>query len=84
MKKVISFVLAAGLIWCNNACNQEDTPVVDDAQLVENDQPSDDPIELTAAKQAEKVNADNRFAFTIFKEVSALSDEPNTLWQRGI
>ena len=49
MKKVILYAVMASIIWCNYACNQDNIPVIED------DQPSDNPIGLTAAKQAEKV-----------------------------
>ena len=62
MKKVILYAIAASIICCNYSCNKDNTP---------KDVKPFEPIELTV-KQAEKVNADNRFSFNIFKEVSAL------------
>ncbi len=67
MKKVILYAVMVCLICCNYACNKEgadNTPEIDV-------QPAE-PIELTL-KQSEKASADNRFAFNIFKEVSAAS-----------
>jgi serpin B len=52
------------MICCNYACNKENSPAREDVAPAE-------PIELTV-KQAEKANADNRFTFNIFKEVSVL------------
>ena len=62
MKKVIINTVAAGLILFNSACNKEDNSKEDVKEAK--------PIELTA-KQNEKVSADNRFSFNIFKEVSS-------------
>jgi len=60
MKKVIVYAVAASMIFSNHACNKENTP---------KDIPPANPIELTV-KQDEKTDADNRFAFNIFREVS--------------
>jgi len=63
MKRVILYAVTASMIWCNYACNKEEgTKDVKPAE----------PIELTL-KQFEKVNADNRFSFNMFKQVSALN-----------
>ena len=63
MKTIILYVVTVSMICCNYACNKDDTPK--DVKPVE-------PIELTV-KQNDKVTADNCFAFSIFKEVSALN-----------
>jgi len=68
MKKVILYAVAASIICCNYSCNKENAPIQDDFP---EDPQSFEPIELTV-KQGEKANADNRFAFNMFKEVSAL------------
>ena len=60
MKKIVLYTAAAGMIFCNYACNKEDAP---------KDVKPAEPIVLTV-KQAEKVDADNRFALEIFREVS--------------
>ena len=70
MKKVILYAVAASLICCNFSCNKEDNP---------NDVKPFKPIELTI-KQAQKADADNRFSFKMFREVSALSEKPNTFF----
>jgi len=62
MKKIILYTVAASIICCNYACNKEDTPDVQPAK----------PIELTV-KQSEKTDADNRFAFNMFREVSEMN-----------
>ena len=68
MKRIMIYAVAASILCCNYSCNKDNTPIQEDF-------PEDvnlfDPIELTV-KQGEKANADNRFAFNIFKEVSAL------------
>jgi serpin B len=61
MKKVVFYAVTASMIFCNYACNKEDAP---------KDVKPAEPIVLTV-RQAEKADADNRFAFNIFKEVSA-------------
>ena len=76
MKKVVLYAVTASMIFCNYACNKEDTPDILDT--TKDDMPFE-PIELTV-KQAKKADADNRFAFNMFREVSALSDEPNTFF----
>ena len=70
MKKVVLYAITASMIFGNYACNK------DDAQ--KGVKPFE-PIELTV-KQAEKADADNRFAFNMFREVSALSNDPNTFF----
>jgi len=60
MKRLILYAVAASMICCNYSCNKEETP--------KNVEPFE-PIELTV-KQGEKADADNRFAFNIFREVS--------------
>jgi len=63
MKRVILYAVTASMIWCNYACNKEEgTKDVKPAE----------PINLTA-KQFEKVSADNRFSFKMFREVSELN-----------
>jgi len=63
MKRVILYAVTASMIWCNYACNKEEgTKDVKPA----------DPISLTL-KQFEKLDADNRFSFNMFKQVSALN-----------
>ncbi|MCL2726919.1 MAG: serpin family protein [Bacteroidales bacterium] len=70
MKKVFSSLLFASLFFAFASCNKNDSP---------NEQPQPaKPIELTT-KQGERANADNRFAFNIFKEVSA-SEGANTFF----
>jgi len=63
MKRVFLYAVTASMIWCNYACNMEG--VAKDVNPAE-------PINLTA-KQFEKVDADNRFSFNMFKEVSTLN-----------
>ena len=70
MKKVVLYALTASMIFCNYACKKEDVP---------KEVKTFEPIELTV-KQIEKVDADNRFAFNMFREISALSNEPNTFF----
>ena len=60
MKKVVLYAATASMIFCNSACNKEDAS---------KDVKPAEPIVLTV-KQAEKADADNRFALKIFKEVS--------------
>ena len=60
MKKVVLYAATASMIFCNYACNKEDTP---------KDVKPAEPIVLTV-KQADRAAADNRFALEIFKEVS--------------
>ena len=80
MKKVFLYTVIASLICCNYACNEEKTTSAEEVQEeVQEAQPAE-PIELTIVKQAEKTNADNRFAFNIFKEVSALNSS-NTFFR---
>ncbi|MCL2738557.1 MAG: serpin family protein [Bacteroidales bacterium] len=62
MKKA-SYLLLASLIFILAACSKSDT-------ISERPEPAK-PIVLTT-KQGEKASADNRFAFKMFKEVSAL------------
>ena len=63
MKRVILYAVTTGMIWCNYACNKEEsTKEVKPAE----------PIYLTL-KQFEKVDADNRFSFNMFKQVSSLN-----------
>ena len=61
MKKVVLYSLAASMMFSNYACNKADDP---------KNVPPAEPIVLTV-KQAEKADADNRFALEIFREVSA-------------
>ena len=70
MKKRFLYAVMAGMIFCNFACNKDETP---------KDVKPAKPIELTI-RQIEKVNADNAFSFKMFKEVSALAKEPNTFF----
>ena len=70
MKKVVLYAATASMIFSINACNKEDTP---------KDVKPFEPIVLTV-KQAERADADNRFAFNMFREVSVLSDKPNTFF----
>ena len=70
MKKYFYFTCMTGILFFIHACNS-DTPL-------EDVQPAK-PIELTL-RQSEKVNADNRFSFSMFKEVSLLADKPNTFF----
>jgi len=67
MKKVVLYAVTASIVFCNYACNKEDVP---------KDVKPFEPIKLTV-KQAEKADADNRFALNMFREVSALSNKPN-------
>ena len=71
-KKTILYTLAAILICFNYACNKADTSATEKVKLAE-------PINLTT-RQAEKANADNSFSFKMFKEISALAEEPNTFF----
>ena len=66
MKKIILYAVTASIICSIYACNKDDAG--------KEDKPFEF-IELTA-KQAEKVSADNRFSFKMFKEVS----EENTFF----
>ena len=70
MKKIFQLTLAVSMLCGVYACNSD--------ELVKNDQKAP-PIELTL-KQAEKATADNRFAFKVFREVSASSETPNTFF----
>jgi len=72
MKQFIYYTLVASALCVINACKTDEDPVMEDVNPAV-------PIELTL-KQGEKVNADNRFAFTVFKEVSALATNPNTFF----
>ena len=71
MKKGFLYAVAASVLCCIYACNIADDPATEDIKTVE-------PIELTA-RQGEKVDADNRFTFSIFKEVS-VSQGTNTFF----
>jgi serpin B len=71
MKKRFLYAVAASVLCCNYACNVADEPETEDIKTAE-------PIELTT-RQGEKVDADNRFTFNIFKEVSA-SQGANTFF----
>ena len=71
MKRIIPSAFTAGIIGIVFfACNMDDSP--GDVQPAK-------PIELTL-RQSEKAGADNRFAFSMFKEVSALAEKPNTFF----
>ena len=70
MKKVILYTVTASLIFCNFTRNKED--VHKSVNPLEH-------IELTV-KQAKKVDADNRFAFNMFRKVLVLSGNPNTFF----
>ena len=70
MKKVILNAVMASMVFCINACNKEN--------ITQSASPFK-PIELTV-KQTKKANADNCFAFNMFKEVSALSENTNTFF----
>ena len=72
MKKLILSAVAASILCCNYSCNKENTTKGKDVKPAE-------PIILTV-KQVEKANADIRFAFNIFREVSALAEKPNTFF----
>jgi len=61
MRRAILYAVAVSMMFCNYACNSEDLP--------ERDVKPFESIELTV-KQVEKANADNRFAFKMFREVS--------------
>ncbi|MCL2726925.1 MAG: serpin family protein [Bacteroidales bacterium] len=84
MKKIVSSLLFASLLFALVSCNKN--IVVEEQQEPNNEQPQLNnekpepakPIELTT-KQSERTNADNRFAFNIFKEVSA-SEGANTFF----
>ena len=65
MKRIFLFLVIVSVISCNNKEGKPGTFVTEELKPA-------DPIEVTV-KQAEKVDADNRFAFNIFKEVSALN-----------
>ena len=64
MNKLFYCILTTGLLFCLNACTNDD--------VTGNDLPAK-PIELTL-QQIEKANADNRFSFQVFKEVSVIDD----------
>jgi serpin B len=66
MKKVILCTAIASMMCFSYACNKGNAPSVEV-------QPAK-PIELSI-RQMEKVKADNRFSFSIFKEVSALKGD---------
>jgi len=70
MKQYFYYTLITGMLFCIHACNSDN--------LTNDVQPAK-PIELTL-RQSEKVSADNRFSFVMFKEVSALADKPNTFF----
>ena len=72
MKKFILYIFVASLIVCNYACNKADKSATEDIKPAE-------PIVLTT-RQGEKASADNAFSFKMFKEVSALAEEPNTFF----
>jgi len=57
MKQFIYYILVASALCFVNACNTDEDPAK------EEDNPAE-PIPLTL-RQGEKVNADNRFAFTV-------------------
>ena len=65
-------LLAAGFVFGLFSCESDSIDNNKDGKPAE-------PIELTL-KQGEKVSADNRFTFKMFREVSALSDKPNTFF----
>ena len=67
MKKVILNIVAASMICFVYACSSESEP-----EIVICSVPNAEPIELTSM-QGKKVDADNRFTFNIFKEVSKLN-----------
>ena len=76
MKKVFFYALAACILCCNYACNEEDTQAEETPSIIEElppiieeVPPPVDPI-VFATRQEEKASADNYFAFNIFKEVS--------------
>jgi serpin B len=70
MKKVILYTVTASMIFSIHARNKED--VSKSGKPLES-------IELTV-KQTKKVDADNRFAFNMFREVLEWSDKPNTFF----
>ena len=70
MKTKISFFLLSALILYNS-CNS-------DLQVDIDGKPAE-PIVLTF-KQTERVSADNRFSFEMFREISTLNDTPNTFF----
>ena len=71
MKTRIFILLTVGFVFSINSCNSD---------LMDNtDGKPAQPIELTL-KQVEKVSADNRFSFAMFREISALNDKPNTFF----
>ena len=86
MKKAILFPIITLLIGGFFACNKgvipesetEELQPEEEIQLETEIEPAE-PIDLTT-KQGDKVNADNSFAFKMFKEVSILSDTPNTFF----
>jgi len=85
MKQIIKIAIATCLTCFLYACNVEETPPPDKGDVEET--PSSDksdiepaePIELTP-RQGTKADADNYFTFKIFKEVSALQEDPNTFF----
>ena len=90
MKRIIICFVTTIILCCYFACNKEnvpateDVPVIEDISEIETVPETDSiqpftPIVLTV-KQDEKVNADNYFAFKMFREVSALAEEPNTFF----
>jgi serpin B len=62
MKQLFSCFLLVSLLLASSSCSKSDTP---------NKQPEPAQPILLTTKQGEKASADNRFAFKIFKEVSA-------------
>ena len=63
--------MTAGCLFGIYSCNSDLTDNTDGKYA--------EPIELTL-KQAEKVSADNRFSFEMFREISTLRDKPNTFF----
>jgi len=83
MKRITRIAVSVSLLCFLVACSTNDipNPELEDIRPVESAEPAEpaEPIELTI-KQGEKVDADNRFAFNMFREVSALAAGPNTFF----
>ena len=85
MKKNIFVLLTAVFAFNITSCKNEMTDKKNveiakpDVETVKPDVEKAKPIELTL-KQAEKVSLENRFSFEIFREVSTLSNKPNTFF----
>ena len=75
MKKIL-YLLATYLMCCFLACKSESP---DKETIIPKEILPAESIELTFM-QRDKVNADNSFAFSMFKEVSALEKTPNTFF----